>query len=80
MEYLPKTGTIGLMINFYFTFIYSAPYEPLIPIGGVGDNLFFEDEKINQALIAFRESIVELIKEFDKRSPTLHQWPLSIET
>ncbi|MEO1260821.1 MAG: lipoxygenase family protein [Bacteroidota bacterium] len=80
LEYLPKTGTIGLMINFYFTFIYSAPYEPLIPIGGVGDNLFFKDEKINQALIAFRKSMVKLIEEFDKRSPTLHQWPLSIET
>jgi len=41
LEYLPKTGTIGKMMDFYFTFADSAPYESLIPVDGIDQHLHF---------------------------------------
>ena len=35
-DYLPYTGTIGEMITFLFTFSYSPPYIPFIPLAGIG--------------------------------------------
>ena len=45
LSYLPRTGSIGEMNNFYFTFIYSSPYESFIPIDGVDADLPFKHEK-----------------------------------
>ena len=41
MEYLPKTGTVGKMMDFYFTFADSAPYMSLIPVDGIDQHLHF---------------------------------------
>ena len=82
LRYLPNTGTIGSMMTFYYIFIFSAPYEPLLPLYGNKTNLYFEDpnDPRNIALEKFREDIGDFIKEYDKESPLIHQWPASIET
>ena len=83
LAYLPKTGVIGKMVRFYYVFVFSSPYEPFIPEGGEGENLFFPggiEEPRNAALVAFRESIVEFINDYEPEQPQRHQWPLSIET
>lgn len=82
LNYLPNTGTIGEMMTFYFIFTYSAPYNPLIPLFGVKEGLYFDDpnDPRNAALIEFRESIREFIENYDKSAPLVHQWPASIET
>jgi len=41
LAYLPNTGTISEAVNFYFTFVFSPPYEPFIPLTGVDTALFF---------------------------------------
>ena len=41
LAYLPNTETIGEAFNFYFTFVFSPPYEPFIPLSGVDTDLFF---------------------------------------
>ena len=43
MEYMPRTGTIGRMIDFYFTFADSAPYESLVPVEGLDQHLLFSN-------------------------------------
>ena len=80
------------MITFYFTFVNSAPYEPIIPLSGMEEELFFEggiDNPINTALVVFRNKLVAFMKEYSERnkiknSPPnevqIHQWPMSIET
>jgi hypothetical protein len=83
LAYLPKTGTIGLMMTFYYTFVFSAPYVPLIPAGGIETDLFFPGgaaDPRNQALIAFRRAMVAFIERYQPDSPEIHQWPLNIET
>ena len=83
LEYLPKTGTIGEMVTFLFTFVFSAPYEPLIPLAGLDRDLFFSGDQFprsNAALIAFRKVIQGFIPEYSPDSPLIHQWPMSIET
>jgi hypothetical protein len=83
LTYLPKTGTIGLMTTFYFTFVFSAPYVPLIPQGGVEADLFFPgglDDPRNQALVAFRRRMVAFIERYEPDLTQVHQWPLNIET
>jgi hypothetical protein len=81
LAYLPKTGAIGGMIDFYFVFIFSAPYEPFVPLDGIGSNLFFDDpsDPRNQALIAYREKVIEATRLIEER-PRIHQWPLNVET
>ena len=49
-RFLPRTGTIGSMVHFYFIFHFSPPYVPFVPIGGPETELFFDDEVSNQAL------------------------------
>jgi hypothetical protein len=53
------------MVRFYFTFSFSHPYEPLIPIGGLETDLFFSEgpggsggpgDPRNRALVAFRRA------------------------
>ena len=33
LKVMPWTGTIGDLVNFYFVFVFSAPYESFIPFG-----------------------------------------------
>lgn len=90
LTYLPTTGTIGEMINFYYTFIHTAPYETFVPLLGVDDKLFFSggaEDRRNQALMTFREGLSAFVEEYSKDnqlieplgSPQIHQWSLSVE-
>lgn len=90
LRYLPNTGTIGLMITFYYTFIYTTPYETFVPLSGVAEDLFFEgglsDER-NVALVKFRKQLIAFIDQYTHEnqiitplnSPQYHQWSLSVE-
>lgn len=83
LGFLPKTGAIGKMVNFYFTFSFSAPYEPFVPLDGVGTNLFFGDDPAdprNVALVRLREKVIAVMSELEGGSPQVNQWPLNIET
>ena len=59
LELLPHTGTIGGMTTFYFTFVYSQPYERLIPKEGPAHDPYFpaSQANCNKALIAYRTGI-----------------------
>lgn len=92
LEYLPKTGTIGEMITFYYTFVDSAPYEPIIPLTGVDENLFFEggiEAPMNHALMVFRKKLIDFMANYARKNKIpyvranaaqIHQWPMNIET
>lgn len=83
LSYLPRTGTIGLMLTFYFTFVFSAPYVPFIPEGGVEADLFYPggvNDPRNQALIRFRQELMAFLDSYQPDNPQLHQWPRNIET
>ena len=83
LTYLPNTETIGEAVNFYFTFVFSPPYAPLIPIGGVNTQLFFPGgvgDRRNQALIKLRRGMVAFINDYEPQTPQRFQWPLNIET
>lgn len=82
MSWLPRTGTIGEMMQFYFTFAFSVPYEPFIPIEGIEDpdTLFYTNPKCNDALIVFRQTILHILHEISGDMPQVFQWPLNIET
>lgn len=91
LEYLPKTGIIGEMISFYYTFIYTTPYEPFIPLEGVDENLFFGkdiESPLNKALIKFRNDMVQFMKNYTLENSfaglpvqetQINQWSLSVE-
>ena len=83
LNFLPNTGTIGEVIKFYYTFVFSAPYEPFIPTDGDDEYLFFEGGKehpLNIGLIAFRHAMKEFINEYSEDEPQIYQWPLNVET
>ncbi len=83
LKYLPKTGTIGSMLTFLFTFVFSTPYESFIPPKGIDQELFFGDDKdtpMNQALIKFRGDVEAVIATYAANGPTVSQWPRNIET
>ncbi|MDY8138567.1 lipoxygenase family protein [Aquimarina sp. 2201CG5-10] len=92
LQYLPNTGTIGEMITFYYTFVNSAPYEPLIPVTGADEDLFFSGggtDARNIALADFRNKLTSFIKQYTIENkipdlppnmPQIHQWPMNIET
>jgi hypothetical protein len=90
LTYLPKTGTIGEMLSFYFAFAFSKPYVPLIPPGGVKQDLYFKGipsaDKCNQALIGYREKLQQFMRGFNPAKdphppePDFEQWPRNIET
>ena len=83
LEFLPKTGTIGALATFYFTFIYSLPYRPFVPSQGLGTNLFFPgglSDPRNLALIRYRKALVDFIVFFSAPTSPIQQWPLNIET
>jgi hypothetical protein len=73
VAYLPNTNTISEAINFYFTFVFSTPYESFIPLSGVETVLFFPREPSdprNVALIHFRKGLAGFIKRVPTRLPT----------
>lgn len=77
------TSTIGDQVNFYYIFVFSRPYEPLIPTGGVDSNLPFPgglQDARNRAVVTFRQSIIDFINAYESAGPQLEQWPLNIET
>ncbi len=83
LQFLPTTGTIGKMVNFYFTFVFSPPYEPFVPLDGVESDLFFPgglDDPRNRALVAFRRAVIDFIQDWEGGQPVINQWPLNIET
>lgn len=84
LSYMPKTGTIGDMVTFYFTFSFSPPYESFIPMTGVDANLFFpkgKEDPRNVALVAFREAVLEFMATVEgDENVQRFQWPLNIET
>jgi hypothetical protein len=79
LRFLPKTGTIGSMLHFYFIFWATPPYVPFVPIGGFDTELFFEDEASNQALIELRRFIAGFIEKFEPETPQIWQWERNIE-
>lgn len=83
LTYLPKAGTIASMMDFLTIFVFTGPYVPFIPKAGVEADLFFPDglkDPRNQALVAFREAVIALMKEYAPEEATTEQWPLNIET
>ncbi|MBE2225126.1 MAG: hypothetical protein IAF02_26550, partial [Anaerolineae bacterium] len=82
-EWLPKTGVIGKMMTFYFTFVFSKPYKPFVPLGGVETNLFFPHgmaDPRNKALVEYRKTVADFIQAYYPAShpPQMGQWPLNI--
>lgn len=80
LKILPYTGTIGLMTRFYGIFIYTAPYVPLVPTSGINQELFYQSPSANQALVEFRQKILDLMGEVQPLRSQPHQWPRGIET
>jgi hypothetical protein len=89
--FLPNTGTIGEMVTFTFTFVYSAPYKPFIPLAGIDRELPFvggsgAGDVCNQALKRYRADVRSFMALYadDFKIPgppaQLNQWELSIET
>jgi len=89
LAYLPNTGTMGSLTNFLFTFIYSTPYEPFIPLAGIEADLSFRGPTAlacNTALIQFRRDLEKFIDLWAQELKVqgvpaqVHQWELNIET
>ena len=83
LTYLPNTETIGEAVNFYFTFVFSTPYEAFIPLGGVDTELFFPGgarDRRNRALIELRNELAAFINAYQPGQPQRFQWPRNIET
>jgi hypothetical protein len=89
-DFLPNTGTIGEQIAFGFMFIYTPPYTPFIPLGGIEAELPFGSKDAsdprNQALIQYRRDLTHFLTVFAQESKVpgppaqVTQWELSIET
>ena len=83
LTYLPNTDTISQAVTFYFTFAFSTPYVPFIPLAGVDAELFFPgglaDER-NRAQVAFRRGLADFINDYQPEMAQRFQWPLNIET
>src|SRR5262245_34657756 len=88
-QFLPNTGTIGELTAFLFTFVYSPPYIPFIPLDGIREDLSFAGphrEACNKALIEYRTDLQNFIALYaaDSKVPgvpaQINQWELSIET
>ncbi len=83
LRYLPNTDAIAQAVNFYFTFAFSTPYQPFIPFGGVGEQLFFpggRSDQRNRALVDLRRGLAGFIRDYQPEMPQRFQWPLNIET
>jgi len=67
LGFLPKTGSMGAMAAFLFTFIYSPPYIPFIPIGGIDADLSYRGPAkaaCDKALIQYRRELQTFIEFF----------------
>jgi hypothetical protein len=66
LELLPHTGTMGGMTTFYFTFVYSPPYKPLIPKAGPAADPYFPTTQpnCNKALVAYRTAIQTFVNDY----------------
>ncbi len=87
LTYLPKTGAIGEMITFLFTFVFSTPYVPFLPVAGNTTELIWGKEPKsvkeprNAALVEFRKFMEGFIHLYEDPNPAqLYQWPRNIET
>jgi hypothetical protein len=83
LKMLPWTNTIGEQLSFYDIFVFSQPYVPLIPPGGVDKNLPFPgglSDPRNQAIVVFRKDMISFITGYEPVLPQIQQWPLNIET
>jgi hypothetical protein len=83
LSYLPNTDTISQAVTFYFTFAFSTPYQPFIPLGGVNTELFFPGgnrESRNRALIDLRNGLAAFMSDYQPDMPQRFQWPRNIET
>ena len=83
LAYLPNTDTIGQSVDFYFVFVFSTPYEPYIPLGGVGKELFFpggSGDARNRALMDLRKGLAAFIEDYQPDMPQRYQWERNIET
>jgi hypothetical protein len=84
LTYLPKTGTIGEMTTFLFTFVFSAPYVPFLPLAGNTTELIWPNglsDPRNAALVDFRNFMQNFMQEYEQpHQALLHQWPRNIET
>ena len=80
------------MITFLFTFSFSPPYIPFIPLAGIGEELPFTDSSgapqplCNAALVQYRTDLETFISQYAAEygvqgAPAqIHQYPLNIET
>ncbi len=78
LSYLPNTETISEAVTFYYTFAFSTPYEPFIPFGGAGAELFFpggSGDGRNRALIDFRKGLADFIDDYQPGMSQRFQWP-----
>jgi hypothetical protein len=83
LSYLPNTDTISQAVTFYFTFAFSTPYQPFIPLGGVNTELFFSGgigAPRNRALIDLRNGLAAFMNDYQPDMPQRFQWPRNIET
>ena len=85
LTYLPKTGTIGEYLTFFYIFSFSVPYEPLIPVDGIREDPYFagdteEQRTLNDHLLAFRQAILDLMTRYQDGNPQVSQWPRNVET
>ncbi|MFL5861002.1 MAG: lipoxygenase family protein [Solirubrobacteraceae bacterium] len=83
LSYLPRTDTISSAVTFYFTFTFSTPYEPYIPLGGVKSELFFPGGPTsvrNRALIELRNGLAAFMDDYQPDMNQRFQWPRNIET
>lgn len=67
LAFLPKTGSMGAMAAFLFTFIYSPPYIPFIPIAGIEADLSYRGPAkaaCDKALIQYRREVQAFIEFF----------------
>jgi hypothetical protein len=82
LKMLPWSNTMGEQLSFYYTFVFSPAYVPLIPLGGVDKDLPFPEDledRRNQAVIDFRNSMIGFIDEYAAPAQR-EQWELCIET
>ena len=68
------------MVRFLFTFAFSAPYEPFVPVEGASADLYLDDDVSNAALLELREFMIRFIEQREPVVRQIHQWPRSVET
>jgi hypothetical protein len=80
-----RRGDQTVLVNFYFTFAFSVSYEPFIPLEGIDDTstLFYGEDvndPSNQALIAFRKEILEILLTLDPGIPQVFHAGVPVAT